>query len=90
MPTIADTKPLPPMRRDDPSLARHLNSPTPREDGGLVPSPEHQKAIETMKRLRASGLALREISDKLKAAGMPISHMGVSKVLRAAARRAVS
>ena len=60
------------------------------EDGGLVPIPEQQKAIETMKRLRASGLALREISDKLKAAGMPISHMGVSKVLRAAARRAVS
>jgi hypothetical protein len=30
----------------------------------------------TRKRLRAKGLALRAISDNLKAAGVPISHMG--------------
>jgi putative DNA-invertase from lambdoid prophage Rac len=59
----------------------------PGEDGNLVPVPEQQKAIETMRRLRAQGLALRVIADKLKAAGTPISHQGVKKVLLAAARR---
>ena len=36
MPTIADTKPLRPMRRGDPRLARHLNPPTPRERAALA------------------------------------------------------
>jgi putative DNA-invertase from lambdoid prophage Rac len=60
------------------------------DSGELVPVPEQQKAIETMRRLRAKGLALREISDKMKAAGQPISHQGVKKVLQAAARRAAA
>ena len=60
------------------------------EDGALVELPEQQKAIETMRRLRAKGVALRAIADKLTAAGTPISHMGVSKVLRAAEQRAAA
>jgi putative DNA-invertase from lambdoid prophage Rac len=59
----------------------------PREDGNLVPIPEQQKAIDTMRRLRARGLALRAIADQLTAAGTPISHQGVKKVLLAAERR---
>ena len=57
-------------------------------DGDLVPIPEQQKAIETMRRLRARGLALRAIAEKMTVAGMSISHQGVKKVLAAAERRA--
>jgi DNA invertase Pin-like site-specific DNA recombinase len=60
------------------------------EAGDLVPIPEQQRAIETMRRLRHQGLALRAISDKLTAAGTPISHQGVKKVLLAAARMATA
>jgi putative DNA-invertase from lambdoid prophage Rac len=59
------------------------------DDGDLVPVPDQQKAIETMRRLRAKGLALRAIAEKLTEAGQPISHQGVKKVL-AAGRRAAS
>ena len=38
-----------------------------------MPVPEQQRVIETMKRLRAKGLALRAIADKVTAAGTPIS-----------------
>jgi putative DNA-invertase from lambdoid prophage Rac len=62
----------------------------PAEDGNLVPVPEQQKAIETMKRLRQRGASLREIAEKLKESGMPISHQGVKKVLLGAARRAAA
>jgi hypothetical protein len=40
-----------------------------------------------MHRLRSQGLALRAISERLKATGMPISHQGVKKVLAAAIAR---
>ena len=83
------------VKRDQRSRGRFLGGTVPfgfkvGDDGNLVPIPEQQRAMETMKRLRAKGLALRTISDKLKAAGMPISHQGVKKVLQAAARRAAS
>jgi putative DNA-invertase from lambdoid prophage Rac len=60
------------------------------DDGDLVPVPEQQRANEAMKRLRAKGMPLREISAKMKGVGHPISHQGVKKVLQAAARRAAS
>ena len=36
-----------------------------------MPVPEQQRVIETMKRLRSKGLALRAIADKVTAAGKP-------------------
>ena len=83
------------VKADQRRRGRFLGGTTPfgfrvGEDGDLVPVSEQQKAIETMKRLRAKGLPLRAISDKMKAAGVSISHQGVKKVLAAAARRAAS
>jgi len=60
------------------------------EDGALIEIPEQQAAIEKMRRMRAKGVALRVIAEKMTAAGTPISHMGVSKVLRAAAGRSAN
>ena len=60
------------------------------EDGDLVPVPEQQRAIETMRRLRAKGLALRAISDKLKAGGHVDQPPGGEEGAAAAARRAAS
>jgi hypothetical protein len=66
-------------------LGRRRPGPAPfgfsREDGVLVPDPVRQSAIQRMGRLRAKGVSLRAIAAKLKAAGIPISHMGVKKVL---------
>jgi hypothetical protein len=39
-----------------------------------------------MRKLKDQGLALRTIADKMKAAGVPISHVGVKKALLAANR----
>jgi putative DNA-invertase from lambdoid prophage Rac len=81
------------VKRDQRNRGRFLGGTPPfgfkvGDDGDLVPIPDQQKAIETMRRLRAKGLALRAIAEKLKAAGIPISHQGVKKVLAAAKRRA--
>ena len=48
-----------------------------------MPVPEQQRVIETMKRLRSKGLALRAIADKVTAAGTPIALVGVKKALGA-------
>jgi hypothetical protein len=37
-----------------------------------------------MRRLKDQGLALRTIADRMKASGVPISHVGVKKALLAA------
>ena len=80
------------VKRDQRQRGRYLGGIAPfgwhvGEQGELVPVPEQQRAIETMKRLRAKGLALRAIAEKVTAAGTPISHVGVKKALAAAARR---
>jgi putative DNA-invertase from lambdoid prophage Rac len=80
------------VKRDQRQRGRYLGGTVPfgyrQGDGGeLVEDPAQQKAIATMRRLRSQGLALRAISDKLKATGMPISHQGVKKVLAAAVAR---
>ena len=46
--------------------------------------PNSSGQIETMKRLRAKGLALRAIAEKVTAAATPISPVGVKKALGAA------
>jgi putative DNA-invertase from lambdoid prophage Rac len=54
------------------------------EAGELVPVPEQQSALKRMRTLREQGLALRTIAEKMKAAGVSISHAGVKKALQAA------
>ena len=83
------------VKRDQRQRGRYLGGTVPfgfklGENGDLVPVPDQQKAIETMRRLRAKGLALRAIAEKLTEAGQPISHQGVKKVLAAAERRAAA
>ena len=56
------------------------------ETGDLVPVPEQQAAIRRMRKLKDQGLALRTIADKMRAASVPISHVGVKKALLAANR----
>jgi hypothetical protein len=53
------------------------------DDGGLVPIPEQQRAIQRMRELRAEGKSLMAIAEILRAEGTPISHMGVKSALRA-------
>jgi DNA invertase Pin-like site-specific DNA recombinase len=47
----------------------------------LIPIEDQQRAIKRMVRLRASGLSLWRIAEKITASGIPISHMGVRKAL---------
>ena len=80
------------VKRDQRQRGRYLGGTVPfgwrrGEDGALVEFPEQQKAIQAMKRMRAKGLTLRAIADKLAASGVALSHMGVKKVLAAAERR---
>jgi hypothetical protein len=53
----------------------------------LVAVPEQQQAITRMKRLRDRKMSLRAIADRMRAAGVRISHMGVKKALAAADRQ---
>jgi hypothetical protein len=55
----------------------------------LVPVPEDQKALARMQRLRAKGLSLRAIRDRMRQHGIAISHAGVRNALRARAQREV-
>ena len=53
------------------------------DDDQLVPVPVQQDALTTMRALRAEGLSLRSVADRMAAAGVGISHMGVKKALLA-------
>jgi len=53
------------------------------KDKGLVAVPEQQAVLTRMHALRAEGQSLRAIADQITAEGVPISHMGVKKVLAA-------
>ena len=80
------------VKRDQRQRGRYLGGTVPfgwrrGEDGALVEDPKQQTAIQAMKRMRAKGLTLRAIADKLAASGVALSHMGVKKVLVAAERR---
>jgi putative DNA-invertase from lambdoid prophage Rac len=56
--------------------------------GELVPIPEQQAALKRMRKMRAEGIALRTIAEKMAAAGIKISHEGVKGALAAADRLA--
>ena len=79
------------VKRDQRQRGRYLGGTPPfgwrvGEAGELVPVPEQQRAIKRMRKMRAKGLALRVIADKMTASGVSISHVGVKKALPAADR----
>ena len=79
------------VKRDQRQRGRYLGGTPPfgwcvGAAGELVPVPEQQTAIKRMRRLKDHGLALRTIADKMTAAGVPISHVGVKKALAAVDR----
>jgi DNA invertase Pin-like site-specific DNA recombinase len=79
------------VKRDQRQRGRYLGGTAPwgysvGEGGELVPMPELQASIRKMRRLRDQGLALRAIAERMKAAGVSISHAGVKNALAAAAR----
>ena len=49
----------------------------------LVRTPEGEAALVEMRRMKAEGLSLRAIAERLTAQGVQISHMGVSPALKA-------
>ena len=82
------------VKRDQRQRGRYLGGAVPwgyrvGEAGELVPIPEQQAAIRRMRKLRDQGLALRAIAEKMKAAGVSISHAGVKNALTAADRQQV-
>ena len=56
------------------------------KDGVLVSDPREQAAIKRMVKLRSKGVALREIAAAMKRDGFAVSHVGVDKIVKAAAR----
>ena len=83
------------VKRDQRTRGRYLGGAVPwgyrvGERGELVPIPEQQAALKRMQKLREQGLALRAIADKMKAAGVSISHAGVKNALVAAERSAAT
>jgi putative DNA-invertase from lambdoid prophage Rac len=77
------------VKRDQRTRGRYLGGIPPfgfrlGDGGDLVPIPEQQAAIARMRVLRAEGVSLRTIAEQLTAAGTPISHMAVKKILAVA------
>lgn len=77
------------VKRDMRSRGRFLGGSVPfgwRRDGdAVVPAPREQAAIVKMRKLRAKGLSLRAIRDRLAAEGVKVSHVAVANALRAGA-----
>jgi DNA invertase Pin-like site-specific DNA recombinase len=82
------------VKRDQKQLRNYLGGKTPWgyevQDGALVAVPEDQKTLARMQRLRAKGLSLRAIRDRMRQHGIVISHAGVRNALRAAERHAAA
>jgi DNA invertase Pin-like site-specific DNA recombinase len=79
------------VKRDQRQRGRYLGGAVPwgyciGDAGELVPVPEKQLAIRRMRKLRDQGVALRTIAEKMKTAGVSISHAGVKNALAAADR----
>jgi DNA invertase Pin-like site-specific DNA recombinase len=77
------------VKRDQRSRGRFLGGRVPfgwqREGGDLVPVEEQRVAIARMRKLRAKGLSLGAIRDRLAAEGVRVSHVAVSNALKAGA-----
>jgi putative DNA-invertase from lambdoid prophage Rac len=82
------------VKRDQRQRGRYLGGKVPwgwkvGDAGDLLPEPTKRAALKQMRKLRAEGASLRAISDKMKAAGVSITHQGVKNALAAADRPAV-
>ncbi len=80
------------VKRDQRKRGRYLGGTPPfgwrvSEDGALIADPEQQAALKRMRRMKAQGLALRTIADRMREIGVSISHMGVKKALASDADR---
>jgi putative DNA-invertase from lambdoid prophage Rac len=79
------------MKADQRKRNRYLGGDKPFgfdvKDGELVPVPSEQAAIRRMVKMRAEGTSLREIAAAMERDGFEISHMGVDKIVKAAAAR---
>lgn len=74
------------VKQDQKKRNRYLGGKPPfgwqiEPDGGLSMIPEQQGAILQMRQLRAQGLSLRAIADRIASTGIQISHVAVQKVL---------
>ena len=77
------------VKRDQRQRGRYLGGKVPwgwkvGDAGDLLPEPTKRAALKQMRKLRAEGASLRAISDKMKAAGVSITHQGVKNALAAA------
>jgi putative DNA-invertase from lambdoid prophage Rac len=79
------------VKRDHISRGRFLGGTPPFGfkvgHGAREPVPELIVAVARMRQLRARGLSLRAVADRMKIRGIVISHVGVKKALAAADRR---
>src|SRR3954451_9642638 len=76
------------VKRDQRTRGRFLGGTVPfgyrlSEDGELIPHDEEQEAIREARMMKARGASLRAIAEALQARGHRISHVAVSRVLRA-------
>jgi putative DNA-invertase from lambdoid prophage Rac len=75
------------VKQDQKNRGRFLGGSVPfgyrvSDEGALVEVAVEQEAIALMHRLKAEGMALRPIAERLKAQGFTLSHMGVAEVLK--------
>ena len=76
------------VKRDQRQRNRYLGGKPPfgwsvGADGALVQDPEQQQALGQMQELRAQGLSLRGVAERMVAAGVSVSHVGVKNALQA-------
>ncbi len=76
------------VKRDQRMRNRYLGGTPPfgwgvREDGELVPVPDQQEALRQMHALRAQGVSLRGVADRMAETGIRISHVGVKNAITA-------
>ena len=76
------------VKRDQRQRGRFLGGSVPfgwrRAGSDLVPIPDQQAAIARMRALRADGLSLRAIRDRMAGEGVRLSHVAVDNALKAA------
>jgi hypothetical protein len=84
-------RPLVQVKAEQRSKGRFLGGSVPfgymvDDVGNILPHDAQQAAIVEMRAMRAAGLALRPISDRMKAKGFDLSHQGVKEVLERTTR----